>query len=106
MSFLSSSGVKRQVALVCVRLLAQCVMASSIPQAGMDEVDVKSVRTNKTPMSVMSGHDRRPVCRSPRLSAELHMQLPIVNKDYQQVRIQSDAGSGPGGASMHRLATG
>jgi hypothetical protein len=54
MSFLSSPGVKRQVALVCVRLLAQCVMTSSIPQAGMDEVDEK--RSDKQDADV--GHVR------------------------------------------------
>jgi hypothetical protein len=72
MSFLSSSGVKRQLVLFCVRLLVQCVMASSIPQAGMEEVDLKGVRANRTAMSAMSGrHDPRPACRSPRLPAEL-----------------------------------
>jgi hypothetical protein len=81
MSFLSSSGAKRQLVLLCVRLLVQCVMASSIPQAGMDEVGLKGVRTNKTPMSAMLGNDPRPVCLSPQLSAELKIQLPIENRD-------------------------
>jgi hypothetical protein len=71
MSYLSSSCVKRQVFRTCVKLLVQCVVASSIPQAGMDEVVLKGVRTSTAPISAMSAHGRRPVCLSPRLPAEL-----------------------------------
>lgn len=71
MSYLNNSCVKRQVFRTCVKLLVQCVIASSIPQAGMDEVASKGVRTNTTPMAAMSAHGPRPVCLSPRLPAEL-----------------------------------
>jgi hypothetical protein len=71
MSYLSSSCVKRQVFRTCVKLLVQCVIASSIPQAGMDEVALKGVQTNSTPMTAMSAHGPRRVCLSPLLPAEL-----------------------------------
>jgi len=44
MSFLSSAVAKRRLVLFCARLLLQCVMASSIPQTGMDEFEPKCLR--------------------------------------------------------------
>jgi hypothetical protein len=71
MLFQSSSGLKRQLVLFCVWLLVQCVMASSIPKTGMDEVDLKGIRTSKTLMSVTSGHDPWLVCQPLRLPTKL-----------------------------------
>jgi hypothetical protein len=92
MLFLSSSHGKRRLVLVCVRLLVQSVMASSIPHAGMDEADLKVVSNNRTSMSAMSALDRRRVC--------------IADKDYRRVEIQSHAGFGPGGANKWVVARG
>jgi len=44
MSFLSRAVANRRLVLVCARLLLQCVMASSIPRTGMDELESKCVR--------------------------------------------------------------
>ena len=44
MSFLSSAVAKRRLVLFCARLLLQRVMASSIPQTGMDEFEPKCLR--------------------------------------------------------------
>ena len=41
MSFLSSAVTGRQLVLFWARLLIQCAMASSIPQTGMDEFELK-----------------------------------------------------------------
>ncbi len=38
MPFLSSAGSNRRCVLLCARLLVQCVMVWSTPQAGMDEL--------------------------------------------------------------------
>jgi hypothetical protein len=92
MSFLSSSRGKRQLVLICVRLLVQCVMASSIQQAGIDEADLKAVPTSKTPISAMSAHHPRLGC--------------MANKDFQHVGVLSHTGLGPGGANTCLVARG
>jgi hypothetical protein len=71
MSYLSSSCVKGRVFRTCVKLLVQCVIASSIPQTNMDEVAAKGVRTNTMPMSAMSVLGSPPVCLSRGLPAQL-----------------------------------
>ena len=38
MPFLSSAGSNRQCVLLCARLLVQCAMGWSTPQAGIDEL--------------------------------------------------------------------
>lgn len=38
MPFLSSAGSNRRCVLLCARLLVQCVMGWSTPQAGMDDL--------------------------------------------------------------------
>ena len=92
MSFLSSSRGKRQLVLICVRLLVQCVMASSIQQAGMNEADLKAVSTSKTPISAMSAHHPRLGC--------------MANKDFQHVGIRSNASLSPGGVNTRLVARG
>ena len=38
MPFLSSAGSSRQCVLLCARLLVQCVVGWSTPQAGIDDL--------------------------------------------------------------------
>lgn len=44
MSFLSNAITKRRLALFCVRLVVQYVMAGSIQQVGTDEIELKGIR--------------------------------------------------------------
>jgi hypothetical protein len=43
MSYLSNAVARRRLVLFCVRLLLQCAMASSIPQTGTDEFELRCV---------------------------------------------------------------
>jgi hypothetical protein len=44
MSFLSNAVTKRRLALFCVRLVVQYVMACSIQPVGTDEIEMKGIR--------------------------------------------------------------
>ncbi len=64
MPFLSSAGSNRQCVLLCARLLVQCVMAWSTPQAGID--DLRHVRfADSTSGSSIADHEGElvaPIC--------------------------------------------
>jgi hypothetical protein len=64
MSYLNSAVARRRLALFCVRLLLQGAMASSIPQTGVDEFEVRCARASIGPSS-------QPIARHERTLAAL-----------------------------------
>ena len=67
MSYLSNAVARRRLVLFCVRLLLQCAMASSIPQTGVDEFEVRCVRGGST-SGPIARHEGKPA--APRAAAE------------------------------------
>ena len=67
MSYLNNAVVRRRLVLFCVRLLLQCAMASSIPQTGVDEFEVRCVRGGSSSQP-MARHERKPA--APRSAVE------------------------------------
>jgi len=78
MSYLSSAVRGRQLVLLCARLLVQCVMAWSTPQAGMNELELKYAHTpdGSTSQSIARNGQQRVAVRS-------WMQLSLTNREYQ-----------------------
>jgi hypothetical protein len=67
MSCLSSAVARRRLVIFCARILLQCAMASSIPQTGVDEFEVRCVRDGSSSQP-MARHERKP--STPRSAAE------------------------------------
>jgi hypothetical protein len=59
MSYLSNAVARRRLVLFCVRLLLQCAMASSIPQTGMDEFELRCVPAADDASAYAMVHNRR-----------------------------------------------
>ena len=69
MSCLSNAVARRRLVIFCARILLQCAMASSIPQTGVDEFEVRCVRgPDGSRSQSMARHERKPA--APRSAAE------------------------------------
>ena len=53
------SAVARRLVMICARILLQCAMASSIPQTGVDEFEVRCVRGGSSSQP-MARYERKP----------------------------------------------
>jgi hypothetical protein len=62
MSCLRSAVARRRLVMICARILLQCAMASSIPQTGVDEFEVRCVRRASTSQPI-ARHERKPTAR-------------------------------------------
>jgi hypothetical protein len=67
MSCLCSAIARRRLVIICARILLQCAMASSIPQTGVDEFEVRCVRGGSSSQP-MARHERKPA--APRSAVE------------------------------------
>ena len=67
MSCLSSAVARRRLVMICARILLQCAMASSIPQTGVDEFEVRCVRGGSISQPI-ARHERKPA--TPRSAVE------------------------------------
>jgi hypothetical protein len=71
MSCLSSAVARRRLVIFCARILLQCAMASSIPQTGVDEFEVRCVRGGSSNQP-MARHERKPAAT---IGGRTQMQL-------------------------------
>ena len=71
MSYLSSGVRGRQLVLICVRILVQCVVAWSSPQTGMDESSLGCL------------HAADLASRQPALPDEWDVIAPGLSKDLE-----------------------
>jgi hypothetical protein len=61
------SAVARRLVMICARILLQCAVASSIPQTGLDEFEVRCVRGGSSGGPI-ARHEGKPA--APRAAAE------------------------------------